>query len=126
MTHPPGLPIPGLLKLGTLKYRIALAIAFLSLVAILGSQPSPREQVGPLPGGAFLLNSGWKLDPVGQQAPLDTLPMSSALSPDGKYLLVLNGGVKPPTGPASRDTPPPTGRGRAPPRAGPGHLFPTQ
>src|SRR3954452_21211133 len=82
---------------GSLKYRIALALAFVSLVAILGSQPVPRERVGPLPGGAFLLNSGWRLDPVGRQVALDTLPMSTALSPDGKYLLVLNGGYKPPT-----------------------------
>src|SRR5664280_1910680 len=82
---------------GSLKYRIALAVAFLALVAMLGSQPAPREQVGPLPGGAFLLNSGWRLDPVGRQVPLDTLPMSTALSPDGKYLLVLNGGYRPPT-----------------------------
>src|SRR5674476_1330368 len=98
---------------GSLKYRIALAIAFLSLAALLTSQPpppqqvgplpdaaflslaalltsqpAPREQVGPLPGGAFLLNSGWRLDPVGRQIALDTLPMSTALSPDGKYLLV--------------------------------------
>ena len=87
MKHPPG----------SLKYRVALAIAFLSLVAILGSQPAPREQVGPLPGGGFLLNSGWRLDPVGKQIPLDTLPMSTALSPDGKYLLVLNGGYRPPS-----------------------------
>jgi YVTN family beta-propeller protein len=82
---------------GSLKYRIALAVAFVSVVAILGSQPAPREQVGPLPGGAFLLNSGWLLDPVGRQVPLDTLPMSTALSPDGKYLLVLNGGYRPPS-----------------------------
>ena len=82
---------------GSLKYRIALALAFVSLVAILGSQPAPREQVGPLPGGAFLLNSGWRVDPVGRQVPLDTLPMSTALSPDGKYLLVLNGGYRPPS-----------------------------
>src|SRR5260370_3606406 len=87
MTHPPG----------SLKYRIVLAIAFLSLVAILGSQPSPREQVGPLPGGAFLLNGGWRLDPVGRQVALDPLPMSTALSPDGRYLLVLNGGYRPPS-----------------------------
>src|SRR5664279_4484464 len=87
MTHLPG----------SLKYRIALAVAFLSLVALLGSQPAPREQVGPLPGGGFLLNSGWRLDPVGRQVALDTLPMSTALSPDGKYLLVLNGGFKPPS-----------------------------
>src|ERR1039457_4078322 len=82
---------------GSLKYRIALAVAFLALVAMLGSQPAPREQVGPLPGGAFLLNSGWRLDPVGRQVPLDTLPMSTALTPDGKYLLVLNGGYRPPS-----------------------------
>jgi DNA-binding beta-propeller fold protein YncE len=29
--------------------------------------------------------------------PLDTLPMSSALSPDGRFLLVLNGGYNPPS-----------------------------
>jgi YVTN family beta-propeller protein len=66
-------------------------------VALLSSQPTPREQVGPLPGGGFLLNSGWRLDPVGRQIPLDTLPMASALTPDGKYLLVLNGGYRPPS-----------------------------
>jgi YVTN family beta-propeller protein len=74
-----------------------MAVAFVFLVALLSSQPAPREQVGPLPGGAFLLSSGWRLDPAGRQVPLDTLPMSTALSPDGKYLLVLNGGYKPPT-----------------------------
>jgi len=77
--------------------RIAVAVALISFVAVLGSQPVPREHVGPLPGGAFLLNSGWVLDPVGKQVPLDTLPMSSALSRDGKYLLVLNGGYRPPS-----------------------------
>ena len=35
--------------------------------------------------------------PVGKQMPLDTFPMSTALSPDGKYLLVLNGGYRPPS-----------------------------
>jgi YVTN family beta-propeller protein len=80
-----------------LKYRIALAVVPFAVAALLTSQPAPREQVGPLPGGAFLLNSGWRLDPVGRQVPLDTLPMSTALSPDGKYLLVLNGGYKPPS-----------------------------
>jgi YVTN family beta-propeller protein len=77
--------------------RTALAVALVSLVAILGSQPTPREQVGPLAGGGFRLNSGWVLDPVGKQVPLSTLPMSTALSPDGKYLLVLNGGYRPPS-----------------------------
>src|SRR6266567_6154978 len=77
--------------------RIVLAVAFVSLGALLSSQPSPREQVGPLPNGAFLLNSGWRLQPAGRQIPLDTFPMSSVLSPDGKHLLVLNGGYRPPS-----------------------------
>ncbi len=34
---------------------------------------------------------------MGTQVPLDTLPMSSALSKDGKFLLVLNGGYRPPS-----------------------------
>jgi YVTN family beta-propeller protein len=81
---------------GGMKKWLSL-FAVILLAACLGSQPQPREQVGPLPDGKFLLNSGWRLDPAGRQIPLDTLPMSSALSPDGKYMLVLNGGFKPPS-----------------------------
>ncbi|MGA2593400.1 MAG: alkaline phosphatase family protein [Bryobacteraceae bacterium] len=72
-------------------------IAILLAAALLCSQPAPREQVGPLAGGGFLLNSGWRLEPAGKQVPLSTFPMSTALSPDGRYLLVLNGGYLPPT-----------------------------
>ncbi len=50
-----------------------------------------------LPDGGFLLNSGWRVKPAGTQIPLDTLPMSSVLSKDGRFLLVLNGGYKPPS-----------------------------
>ncbi|MEJ7606869.1 MAG: NAD+ synthase [Bryobacteraceae bacterium] len=72
--------------------------AVLCLAAFLMSQPAPmKQQVGPLPDGGFLLNSGWKLQPAGRQVTLDTMPMSTALSKDGKYLLVLNGGYKPPS-----------------------------
>ena len=77
--------------------RLFFVVALLLAAALLCSQPSPREQVGPLPTGGFLLNSGWRLEPAGKQIPLDTFPMSTALSPDGRYLLVLNGGYKPPT-----------------------------
>ncbi len=77
--------------------RILLVAGCIALGALLSSQPAPRERVGPLPDGGFLLNSFWKLDPVGKQIPLDTFPMASALSPDGKYLVVLNGGYKPPS-----------------------------
>ncbi|MGD1090777.1 MAG: alkaline phosphatase family protein [Bryobacteraceae bacterium] len=75
-----------------------LSFLFVMLCAIvLSSQPSVREQVGKQPDGSFLLATGWRIHPAGTQIPLDTLPMSSALSPDGKFLLVLNGGYKPPS-----------------------------
>jgi len=77
--------------------RAALVTALITFCAFLSSQPAPRERVGPLPDGGYLLNSFWKIAPAGKQIPLDTLPMSSALSPDGKYLLVLNGGYNPPS-----------------------------
>lgn len=63
----------------------------------LGSQPSGRETVGRQADGSVLLPNGWKVSPVGDQVPLDTLPMSSAISPDGRFVLVLNGGYKPPS-----------------------------
>ncbi len=47
--------------------------------------------------GGTLLNTGWRLRPAGTQTPLSTLPMSAAVSPDGKYVLVLNGGFEPPS-----------------------------
>ena len=77
--------------------RIAYIFAAIALALTLSSQTAPREQVGPLPDGSFLLNSGWRLSPAGKQVPLDTFPMSCALSKDGKYLVVLNGGYNPPT-----------------------------
>ncbi len=79
-----------------MKPIFALAVLML-LAAILISQPAARVQVGPLPGGGFLLNSGWKLQPAGKQIALDTLPMSAVLTPNGKHMVVLNGGYRPPS-----------------------------
>ncbi len=75
----------------------SIVIAAVAAAAVLVSQPAPREQIGPLRDGSFLLNSGWRLKPAGTQVAVDTLPMSSVLSPDGRYLLVLNGGYNPPS-----------------------------
>ena len=81
-----------------MKLHVILAAIILIAAALIStSQPSPREQVGPLAGGGFLLNSGWRVKPAGTQIPLDTLPMSSVLSKDGRYLIVLNGGYNPPS-----------------------------
>jgi DNA-binding beta-propeller fold protein YncE len=81
-----------------MRLRVISAVLILIAAALVSSsQPPPREQVGPLAGGGFLLNSGWRVKPAGVQIPLDTLPMSSLLSKDGRFLVVLNGGYNPPS-----------------------------
>ncbi len=81
-----------------MRFHVLLAASILIAAAFLSSsQPPPREQVGPLADGGFLLNSGWRVKPAGTQVPLDTLPMSSVLSKDGRFLIVLNGGYNPPS-----------------------------
>jgi DNA-binding beta-propeller fold protein YncE len=81
-----------------MKLHVLIAAIILIAAALLSSsQPPPREQVGPLADGGFLLNSGWRVKPAGTQIPLDTLPMSSVLSKDGRFLIVLNGGYNPPS-----------------------------
>ena len=63
-------------------------------LALYSQQPKPQT-VGPLGGGGFLLNTGWRIRPAGTEIPLSTLPMSAALSPDGRMLAALNGGYLP-------------------------------
>jgi DNA-binding beta-propeller fold protein YncE len=81
-----------------MKKFLPFAVVLIAILIALVAQVSDlRQKVGPLPGGGFLLNSGWKIQPAGKQIPVDTLPMSSVLAPGGRYLLVLNGGYKPPS-----------------------------
>src|SRR5580704_13502959 len=81
-----------------MRARVIFAVIILFGAALVSSsQPPPREQVGPLAGGGFLLNTGWRVKPAGVQIPLDTLPMSAVLSKDGRFLVVLNGGYNPPS-----------------------------
>jgi DNA-binding beta-propeller fold protein YncE len=86
-----------------MKKRLLWAIAAAALTIPFGmhrltSQAAPeQEHVGPLPDGGFLLNSGWTLRPVGEQVPVDTFPMSTAVSRNGKFLLVMNAGYNPPS-----------------------------
>ncbi len=79
------------------KLLLLLLVAWCLGGYYLVSQPAPPVRVGPQPGGAFLLHSGWRLTPAGKQIPLSTLPMSIARSPDGRFLLILNGGYLPPS-----------------------------
>ena len=78
--------------------KLLFLAPLLGAAALLLSQPEPVIKVGPLAGGrGFLLNSGWLLRPAGRQIELDTYPMSSVLTPDGRYLIVLQGGYNPPS-----------------------------
>jgi DNA-binding beta-propeller fold protein YncE len=79
--------------------RLVLALSTIGAggFLVLHSQDAPPERVGPLSDGGFLLNSGWAIRPAGQQVPVDTFPMATAVSENGKYLLVLNGGYNPPS-----------------------------
>ncbi len=80
----------------TLAVLFALtAIAF--VVRMGTTQQAIQQKVGPLPNGGFLLNSGWTIRPAGQQVEVGTFPMSSVLSKNGKFLLVLNAGYDPPS-----------------------------
>lgn len=80
------------------KLRFALALCVLLAAAVISnSQPPAREQVGPLANGGYLLNSGWRVKPAGTEIQLDTLPMASILSKDGRFLIVMNGGYNPPS-----------------------------
>jgi YVTN family beta-propeller protein len=74
-----------------------LGLAAILFAALLSPQPPARLQVGPLSDGGTLLDTAWIVRPAGRQVPLGAFPMATALSPDGQYLLVLNGGYAPPS-----------------------------
>lgn len=65
----------------------------LVLAAALAAQV---RRVGPVEGGGTLLPTGWVVKPAGRQVPLQTLPMASALSSDGQYVVILQAGSQPP------------------------------
>ena len=77
--------------------KYALVAGLLACALFLSSQSAPPERVGPLPDGGFLVSWGWKVLPAGKQITTGNFPMSSVLSKDGKYLMVLNGGYMRPT-----------------------------
>ena len=80
-----------------MKYAIIFSLLFIAAAQAQDPAPASNARVGPRPGGGYLLNSGWTVRPAGVQIPLDTLPMASLVSRDGRFLIVLNGGYNPPS-----------------------------
>ncbi|MGZ4465446.1 MAG: alkaline phosphatase family protein [Nocardioides sp.] len=76
--------------------RAAVATAALALVgggtAVAVAQQAPTRQAGPRADGTAVTPLGYDVKPAGSQTTLGDLPLGSALSPDGKLLLVSNDG----------------------------------
>ncbi len=53
---------------------------------------TPHKHAGPSGDGTAVTPVGWRVTPAGAQTALGVLPTSSALSPDGRLLLVVNAG----------------------------------
>ncbi len=80
-----------------LKKWLFVIPATLGLALIMTSQPARQLLVGAQEDGSAILPNGWRVKAAGTQVALETFPMSSALSKDGRFLAVLTGGYKPPT-----------------------------
>lgn len=77
--------------------KLLLVSALLLLSVALLSQRAPLGRIGLQPDGSFLLVSGWRVRPAGTQLALSTFPMSSALSRDGRWVVILQGGYLKPS-----------------------------
>jgi DNA-binding beta-propeller fold protein YncE len=68
------------------------AVLITLTAALLCSQTPSALRPGPLSDGSELLPSGWRIQPAGMQIKAGSFPLTSALSPDGKFLAVVNAG----------------------------------
>jgi YVTN family beta-propeller protein len=78
--------------------KLALTAASLAAVLTAGAAAAAiatDQHAGPQGDGTGITPVGWRVTPVGQQTTLGSLPTTSALSPDGSKLLVLNAGDYP-------------------------------
>lgn len=68
-------------------------VLLLALAAGAMGQVTTTLRPGPLEDGPTLLPTGWPIRPAGRQVELGEMPQDMAISPNGQYLLVLNGGA---------------------------------
>ncbi|EFH83830.1 bifunctional YncE family protein/alkaline phosphatase family protein [Ktedonobacter racemifer] len=79
--------------------RITVVVALLLVLTIIpstifaaGHVWNDNGEPGTHDGKTQLINN-WTITPAGKQLPLGDLPLNSVLSPDGRYLLVVNSGA---------------------------------
>ncbi len=75
----------------------ALAGIALGAMLLVSQSELARRTTGPMPGGGYRVSTGWTIKPAGKQVPLDTFPMASAMSPDKKFVVIMNAGYNPPS-----------------------------
>lgn len=75
---------------GMVGTGVALSLLVSAVAVAAGDEH--RGKVGPRPDGTAVLPNGWSITPAGRQTPLGEMPIGSALSPDGRSLLVSNDG----------------------------------
>jgi YVTN family beta-propeller protein len=73
-------------KMGTTTAALVVLGAGAALAA------GPAEVAGPRANGTAVTSNGYQVTPAGEQQILGDLPLVSALSPDGKRLVVVNAG----------------------------------
>jgi YVTN family beta-propeller protein len=70
---------------------VALSVA-MSLSAVLVQGAEPILWPGPAQDGSMLLPNQWSLRPAGRQVELGDFPVNLAVSPDGKFAVILHSG----------------------------------
>ena len=79
-------------------YRAAALTAASFLIAlVLPGAADSQNRPGPQPDGSVVLPTGQRITPAGTQLVVRSMPVSAELSPDGRYLLVLQAGYETPS-----------------------------
>lgn len=80
-----------------LLISVALLATTSALVTVAQRGPAPPRYPGYQGQGITLLPNGWKISPAGQHLQVGDLPLSSAPTPDGRFLVVSTNGYTRPS-----------------------------